>query len=55
MKLEVRWLDGYLERFDDIINWRAGGSTLWIKHADGVPEWIPLISVRRFKFEKENP
>jgi hypothetical protein len=54
MILEVRWFDGYLETFDDIIDWRAGGHTLWIKHSNGRDEWIPLIgSVRRFSFSAE--
>jgi len=55
VKLEVRWNDGYLERFDDIQKWRAGNATLWLKHEDGRQEWIPLISVRRFSFDGENP
>jgi hypothetical protein len=54
-KLEVRWHDGYLERFHDVENWRCGYSTLWIKHITGEEEWIPLVSVRRFSFSKEHP
>lgn len=54
MKLEVRWHDGYLETFSDIIDWRCGHATLWIKHLDGRQEWIPLIgNVRRFSFDEE--
>lgn len=53
MKLEVRWHDGYLETFLDIIDWRCGYATLWLKHESGRQEWIPLLSVRRFSFDSE--
>lgn len=53
MRLEVRWHDGYLETFLDIVDWRCGFATLWLEHADGKQEWIPLASVRRFAFDVE--
>jgi hypothetical protein len=53
IEIEVRWNDGYLEKFSDIVKWRCGNYTLYIKHENGIQEWIPLISVRRFKFTSE--
>ena len=53
MKITVRWHDGYRETFADIIDWRAGIATLWLKHESGRSEWIPLISVRHFDFDEE--
>ncbi len=55
MILEVRWHDGYLERFGDVIRWRCGCATLYIEHVNGRKEWIPLMSVRRFAFDEEGP
>ena len=55
IEIEVRWHDGYLERFSDIVKWRCGNATLWLRHENGRQEWIPLVSVRRFSFSEECP
>ena len=68
MKLEVRWLDGYLEIFENVVDWRAGYATLWVKYESRVPntleldtnpkmiilqDWIPMVNVRRIRFDGE--
>jgi len=55
IEIEVRWHDGYLERFPNVVQWRCGNATLWMNHASGKQEWIPLMSVRRFTFSEECP
>ena len=33
-KVIVRWWDGYIETFRDVVDWRAGADLLWIKMAE---------------------
>jgi len=53
MKLRVRWHDGYLETFTEVVDWRMGSDTLWILHVGGRSEYIPLRSVRHVDFWAE--
>lgn len=48
MKIIVRWWDGYLQVFDDVVEWRAGAYLLWIRQ-DGRTRHIPLSQVRWFE------
>jgi hypothetical protein len=55
MKVAVRWFDGYLQVFDNVTEWRAGNSLLWIRQekqsiTDPTPteRHIPLTQVRWF-------
>ncbi len=46
----VRWLDGYLEKFQ-CIDVRHGWALLWMVLDTGQNRHIPLISVRWFSVE----
>ena len=48
MKIIVRWWDGYLQVFDNVIEWRAGAYLLWIKK-EKETRHIPLLQVRWFE------
>jgi len=49
MKIIVRWWDGYLQAFDDVVEWRAGAYLLWIRQTDDRTRHIPLFQVRWFE------
>lgn len=51
MKVNVRWHDGYFEKFDDVSNEegvRFGSDLLWFELENGQNRHIPLRSVRWF-------
>lgn len=47
-KVIVRWWDGYLQVFEDVVEWRAGSDLLWIGQTDRALH-IPLRQVRWFE------
>ena len=56
MKLTVRWWDGYIEVFKNVVEWRAGAYLLWLKYNNyetgntiACYRHIPLSQVRWFE------
>ena len=49
MQVIVRWWDGYVEVFDNVVEWRAGAYLLWVKLSRGKTRHIPLQQVRWFE------
>ena len=44
MKVTVRWWDGYIEVFRNVVEWRAGAYLLWIKYEDrGISPMGPVL------------
>ena len=49
MQIIVRWWDGYVQIFNNVVEWRAGAYLLWIKMGRGKTRHIPLQQVRWFE------
>ena len=49
MQVIVRWWDGYVQIFDNVVEWRAGAYLLWVKFGGGHTRHIPLQQVRWFE------
>lgn len=54
MLISVRWFDGYLETFTDVVDTRSGSDLLWIRLSDGKNRNIPLRHVRWFSIYPES-
>lgn len=52
--VEVRWFDGYLETFENVIEVRFGGYLLWMKFYNGQNRHIPLSQVRWYALYPES-
>lgn len=52
--VNVRWSDGYLEKFECIGQPRFGCDLLWMRLVDGGNRHIPLRHVRWFSVIPEN-
>lgn len=44
--VNVRWMDGLLETFYSVTDYRASASNLWLVFSDHRHRNIPLVSVR---------